>query len=190
MMRSICLFSMVWVSMLTVLSGCEIDMEDGFYATTVIAQNQYGDGTRATVQYDAELQVQLGQDAGGIAPDVLIFTICDDLLASAGTQPCLYPIETAARNNHFGGEAWSYASFRFQTPNGDCLATSDDTLVISGDLIHDSKLEFTLSMTSEVYFETYYYWEEENINTDPADCLKHYPYPVRTQISGTAERSY
>lgn len=181
---------MVWVSMLTVLSGCEIDMKDGIYEATVIAQNQYGDDSRATVQYNAELQVQLGQDAGGIAPDVLIFIICDDLLASPSTQTCMV-VETAMRNNHFNGDMWwSSNAFRYQTPNGDCAGYSYDDIKLSGDLINDTKLEFTLSMTSEVDFETYSYSEEDNLNTDPADCLKHYPYPVRTQISGTAERSY
>lgn len=178
------------VAMLSVVSGCEIDVENGIYEAAVIAENQYSDGDRATVQYDAELQVQLGQDAGGIAPDVLVFTICDDLLPSGSTQPCGEPFETAMRNNHFGGEEWFYGNFRFQTPNGDCIGSSYDTLVMSGDLINATKLEFTLSMTSEITFETYYYSEEDNINTDSADCLKHYPYPVRTQISGTAERPY
>lgn len=166
---------------LVLLTGCEIDMEDGIYQAQVVADNLYGDGTRQNVGYTAEMRAQLGQDAGGIAPDLMVFTLCNDLIAAASTQPCSEPIEVAVRNNHFGGEHYAYGDFSFATPSGTCSGYGYDLIVLSGDLISPTEFEFTLSLTAELDF-----YEDYNGGPSSSECKKEYPYPVQTQISGVA----
>lgn len=166
---------------LALLTGCEIDMEDGVYQAQVVADNLYGDGTRQNVGYTAEMRTQLGQDAGGIAPDLMVFTLCEDLVAAASTQPCSEPIEVAMRNNHFGGEDYAYGEFSYASPAGTCSGYGYDTIVLSGDLISSTEFEFTLSLTAELYF-----YEGYDGSASSSDCKKDYPYPVQTQISGVA----
>lgn len=166
---------------LSLLTGCEIDMEDGVYQAQVVADNLYGDGTRQNVGYTAEMRTQLGQDVGGIAPDLMVFTLCDDLVAAASTQPCTEPIEVAMRNNHFGGEAYTYGEFSYASPSGTCSGYGYDAIVLSGDLISSTEFEFTLSLTADLYFYSGY-----DNSASSSDCKKDYPYPVQTQISGVA----
>lgn len=144
------------VAGLLVTTACEIDLESGQYSGTATGSSKTGTGATSSIDRNTTATFMLAQDAGGVAPDLLAVTLCNDAIAPLTWKPCSEPIEVKVRQNHFGGEEWSWPSATLQDSAGNThYCEVEENIVISGDILSED----SLSLQVNYYAEPDGYWD-------------------------------
>lgn len=137
------------------LTACEIDLESGRYSGAATGTSRTQSGYSTNFTHEMTANISLAQDAGGVAPDLLMVTLCNDAIDAPTWTPCFEPIEVKVRQNHFGGEEWTWVDVLLKDSYGyehSCYV--EENVVISGDILSSDSIDLQVTYYGNV--DTYY----------------------------------
>jgi len=137
------------------LTACEIDLESGSYSGVATGTSRTQSGHSTSFSRNMTASISLAQDAGGVAPDLLMVTLCNDAIDAPTWTPCFEPIEVKVRQNHFGGEEWTWVDVMLKDSYGyEHYCYVEENVVISGDILSADSVDLLVTYYGNV--DSYY----------------------------------